>query len=76
MSQFWKNNSLSIVLFTLLIILSIGSLFVGVIDISLSELLSSPEQLELLAISRFPRLMAILMAVSYTHLTLPTILRV
>lgn len=62
MSQFWKNNSLSIVLFTLLIILSIGSLFVGVIDISLSELLSSPEQLELLAISRFPRLMAILMA--------------
>ncbi|WP_308498369.1 iron chelate uptake ABC transporter family permease subunit [uncultured Anaerobiospirillum sp.] len=62
MSHFWKNNSLSIVLSLLILVLSIYSLFVGVLDISLIELISSPDQLEILAISRFPRLMAILLS--------------
>lgn len=56
-----KQRTLTVVLACSLVILSIVSLFVGVIDLNLSTLLSGDlEQLEILLISRLPRLLAIL----------------
>ncbi len=60
-AAFVKKNCITIVLLILLIILSIASLFVGVIDLDLSSLLAGDfEQMEILLISRLPRLLAIL----------------
>lgn len=56
-----KQRTLTAVLACSLVILSIVSLFVGVIDLNLSTLLSGDlEQLQILLISRLPRLLAIL----------------
>jgi len=56
-----KQRTLTAVLACSLVILFIVSLFVGVIDLNLSTLLSGDlEQLEILLISRLPRLLAIL----------------
>lgn len=56
-----KNHVITVVLSCCLIILSILSLFVGVMDLNLTAILSGNlEQLELLLISRLPRLLAIL----------------
>lgn len=49
------------VLAVCLVILSVASLFIGVIDLTMKELLSgNMEQLEILVVSRLPRLLAIL----------------
>lgn len=56
-----KNHVITVVLSCCLIILSILSLFVGVMDLNLTAILSGNlEQLEILLISRLPRLLAIL----------------
>lgn len=56
-----KERMSTIILTCVLVILSVVSLFVGVIDVTLSELLAGNiEQLEIFVISRLPRLMAIL----------------
>ena len=56
-----KENLPTIILFALLVILSIVSIFVGVLDINLAGLFQGDtEQLEILVISRLPRLLAIL----------------
>lgn len=56
-----KKSKLTWFLLTALIVLSVCSLFVGVINIDLSELLSGNfDQLQILLISRLPRLLAIL----------------
>ncbi len=52
---------MTIILAVLLVVLSVVSLFVGVIDISLPQLVSGNiEQLEIFMISRLPRLLAVL----------------
>ena len=59
--NFIKNWTLTVILAVVLAILSVLSLFVGVIDIQLSALLAGDlEQLEIFLISRLPRLLAIL----------------
>lgn len=56
-----KKYSSTIFLAVLLAVLSVASLFVGVIDLSMGELLSGNiAQLEIFVISRLPRLLAIL----------------
>ncbi len=56
-----KEHLPTIILVALLVILSIVSIFVGVLDVNLSDLfLGDTEQLEILVISRLPRLLAIL----------------
>ena len=56
-----KEHLSTIVLVALLVILSIVSIFVGVLDVNLSGLfLGDRSQLEVLVISRLPRLLAIL----------------
>lgn len=55
-----RNHKPTIILLLLLLICSGGSLFVGVIDLNLGSLLRNQEQLEILLISRLPRLLAIL----------------
>ncbi|MDE7332751.1 MAG: iron chelate uptake ABC transporter family permease subunit [Lachnospiraceae bacterium] len=56
-----KKYGLTIILAVLLVILSIWSLFVGVLDVNLSGLFRGDgEQLEIFLISRLPRLLAIL----------------
>lgn len=56
-----KNNKMTITLFISLIIISAASLFVGVIDISIKDIFNGDiEKLEILMISRLPRLLAIL----------------
>lgn len=56
-----KGRTFTVLLAVCLAILSAASLFVGVIDINLSALLSGDmEQLEIFLISRLPRLLAIL----------------
>lgn len=56
-----KNYRITIVLFTMLLILSVISLFVGAINLTPLELLTgNPEQLEVFVISRLPRLLAVL----------------
>ena len=56
-----KEHLPTIILVALLVILSIVSIFVGVLDVNLSGLfLGDTEQLEILVISRLPRLLAIL----------------
>ena len=56
-----KEHLPTIILVALLVILSIVSIFVGVLDVNLSGLfLGDTEQLEVLVISRLPRLLAIL----------------
>ena len=62
MQAFWNNNRLTVILAVSLILLGTASLFTGVINISLNDVLSLNENFELLLISRLPRLMAILMA--------------
>ncbi|MGL4790451.1 MAG: ABC transporter permease [Anaerotignaceae bacterium] len=60
---FLKKYGVSLILFILLCILSVSSIFIGVMDLSLSEVLSGDlEQLELILISRLPRLLAIICA--------------
>lgn len=55
------KHALTIVLAVLLALLSILSIFIGVLDVNPGALLSGDaEQLEVLLISRFPRLLAIL----------------
>lgn len=56
------NNRFTLVLIVALMATSIASLFVGVLDISLLTVLTNIQELEILLISRLPRLMAILMA--------------
>ena len=52
-----KKHLTTLVLFTLLLILSIWSLFIGVLDVELSGLLQrDSEHLEIFLISRLPRL--------------------
>lgn len=56
-----KENIYTLVLFALLVILSIVSLFIGVLDINLLDLLQGDShQLGVFVISRLPRLLAIL----------------
>ena len=56
-----KDHLPTIILVALLVILSIVSIFVGVLDVNLSGLFQGDtEQLEVLVISRLPRLLAIL----------------
>lgn len=56
-----KGRLMTVLLAVILLILSIWSLFVGVIDINLSSLMGgSLEQWEIFLISRLPRLLAIL----------------
>lgn len=56
-----KKYGMTILLALVLILLSIWSLFIGVIDIELASLLSGDfEQIEIFLISRLPRLLAIL----------------
>ncbi|MDD7274821.1 MAG: iron chelate uptake ABC transporter family permease subunit [Treponema sp.] len=56
-----KEHLPTIILVALLVILSIVSIFVGVLDVNLAGLfLGDTEQLEILVISRLPRLLAIL----------------
>ena len=56
-----KENICTLVLFALLVILSIVSLFIGVLDINLLALLQGDShQLGVFVISRLPRLLAIL----------------
>jgi len=56
-----KRNKSTIFLACVLVILSVWSLFIGVLDIDLTGLLSSDlEQIEILLISRLPRVLAIL----------------
>ena len=56
-----KKHLTTLVLFALLLILSLWSLFIGVLDVKLSGLLQGDgEHLEIFLISRLPRLLAIL----------------
>lgn len=56
-----KGRTLTVILAVVLFVLSIVSLFVGVIDITPASLLSGDaEQIEIFLISRLPRLLAIL----------------
>ena len=55
-----RNHKTTIVLLLLLLICSGVSLFIGVIDLDLVSLFRNQEQLEILFISRLPRLLAIL----------------
>lgn len=56
-----KRNRLTVILGLILLLLSISSLFVGVLDMDVSGLAGGDaEQLETLLISRLPRLLAIL----------------
>ena len=56
-----KENLTSIILFVLLVILSVASLFVGVLDINLFDLIQGDtDQLGIFVVSRLPRLLAIL----------------
>lgn len=56
-----KENLTTIILFVLLVILSFASLFVGVLDINLFDLIQGDaEQLGIFVVSRLPRLLAIL----------------
>ncbi len=56
-----KENLTTIILFVLLVILSIASLFVGVLDINLFDLIQGDaDQLGIFVVSRLPRLLAIL----------------
>ena len=62
MRAWWLNYRLSIVLTVALIVLSVVSLFLGVLELSVGNLLAgNTEEIELLLISRLPRLMAILL---------------
>lgn len=56
-----KKYGMTILLAVVLILLSVWSLFIGVIDIELASMLSGDfEQIEIFLISRLPRLLAIL----------------
>lgn len=56
-----KKYSLTIILLICLIVLSVFSLFLGVLDVSVSGILNGElEQIEIMLISRLPRLLAIL----------------
>ena len=56
-----KENLTTIILFVLLVILSVASLFVGVLDINLFDLIQGDaDQLGIFVVSRLPRLLAIL----------------
>ncbi len=56
-----KTHLSTILLAVLLLLLSVGSLFIGVIDLDMGAILQGDtEQLEILLISRLPRLLAIL----------------
>ncbi|MBO5691747.1 MAG: iron chelate uptake ABC transporter family permease subunit [Spirochaetaceae bacterium] len=54
-----KENLTTIILFVLLVILSVASLFVGVLDINLFDLIQGDaDQLGIFVVSRLPRLLA------------------
>ena len=56
-----KSHLLTMLLLVCTVVMSVVSLFVGVIDLDLSALLGGEtEQLEILLISRLPRLLAVL----------------
>ncbi|HJB39843.1 MAG TPA: iron chelate uptake ABC transporter family permease subunit [Candidatus Ruthenibacterium avium] len=56
-----KKQGITLLLAGVLLVLSIGSLFVGVIDLDMAAVLSGDgQQLEVFLVSRLPRLMAIL----------------
>lgn len=56
-----KERAITIGLLVAVVVFSIASLFVGVIDLDIKSIISGDfEQVEILFISRFPRLMAIL----------------
>ena len=57
----FKKNILTIILITSLIILSLISIFVGALEINVSDLFNNdPRQWQLLFVSRLPRLLAII----------------
>lgn len=57
----FKKNLLTIILITSLIILSLISIFVGALEINVSDLFNNdPRQWQLLFVSRLPRLLAII----------------
>ena len=61
MVEMIKKYKITILLFLLLLMTSIGSLFIGVIDVDVSELFKgNAAQWEIFLISRLPRLLAIL----------------
>ena len=58
--RFIKDHLSSIILFAVLLVLSVASLFVGVIDVTPKGLFSGDaEQLKIFLVSRLPRLLAI-----------------
>lgn len=61
MKDFFKKNKITIILGICLLILSLWSLFIGVLDLDFSRILRGDiDQIELLLISRLPRLLALL----------------
>ena len=57
----FKKNLLTIILITSLIIFSLISIFVGALEINVSDLFNNdPQQWQLLFVSRLPRLLAII----------------
>ena len=58
--NFLKNNIMTIILAAVLAVLSVISLFVGVIDINPASLIGDVQAMEVFVISRLPRLLAIL----------------
>ena len=58
--NFLKNNIITIILAAVLAVLSVISLFVGVIDINPASLIGDVQAMEVFVISRLPRLLAIL----------------
>lgn len=55
-----KRNRTTIILLVLLIVLSLASLFIGVIDIDMDSLMAGGFELEVFLLARIPRLLAIL----------------
>ena len=57
---FIKKNIITLTLAILLLVLSVVSLFIGVIDINIKNLFLDSQSMEVFVISRLPRLLAIL----------------
>ena len=55
-----KSKKLTLYLFVSLVFLSCASLFIGVVEINVDELITSPEKLKILILARIPRLLAII----------------
>lgn len=57
---FIKKNIITLTLAILLLVLSVVSLFIGVIDINIKNIFLDSQSMEVFVISRLPRLLAIL----------------